>query len=189
MSRIGKKPIIIPEGISVEINKDLVTVNGQKGTLLQKVKGKIIVKMEGNKVVVENKEEGKSNKAMHGLYRSLIQNMIWGLTRGWNKGLEMSGVGYRAAVSGNKLTLNLGFSHPVDFILPQGIIAEVKENRINISGIDKQLVGETAARIRRIRPPEPYKGKGIKYVGEVIRCKAGKTAKAVGATAGAAGGK
>jgi large subunit ribosomal protein L6 len=184
MSRIGKKPITIPEGVTVKIDGNIVTVSGKTGTLTQKIKGKINIKIEGNKITVENKEEGGSLKAMHGLYRSLIQNMVWGLSKGWNKGLEMSGVGYRAQVSGNKLVLNVGFSHQIEFPLPLGITAEVKENLINIKGFDKQLVGEVAAKIRRIRPPEPYKGKGIKYVGEVIRRKAGKTAKAVGATAG-----
>ncbi len=184
MSRIGKKLIIIPESVTVNVTGNDVLVKGPKGELTQKIKGKIIVNVKDDKISVENKIEGRSNKAMHGLYRSLIQNMVWGVSKGWNKGLELSGVGYRAAVAGNKLTLNVGFSHQVDFPLPSGIIAEVKENRINIMGIDKQLVGETAAKIRRIRPPEPYKGKGIKYVGEVIRRKAGKKAAAATGPAG-----
>lgn len=184
MSRIGKKPITIPDGITVEINGKIVKVKGKAGELSQKIKGNIQVSTDGKKILVENKETGRSNRAMHGLYRSLIQNMIWGLEKGWNKGLEMVGVGYRAQVSGSKLTLNVGFSHPVEFELPPGIKAEVKENKINISGIDKQLVGEVAAKIRRIRPPEPYKGKGIRYVGEVVRRKAGKAAKAVGGAGG-----
>lgn len=185
MSRIGKKPITIPEGVTVEIAGNLVKVKGKTGELSQEVKGKIKVTTDGNKVLVESKEEGRSNKAMHGLYRSLIQNMVWGISKGWNKGLEMVGVGYRAQVTGDKLILNVGFSHPVEFVLPKGIKAEVKENKINISGIDKQLVGEIAAKIRRIRKPEPYKGKGIRYIGEVVRRKAGKAAKAVGGAGGA----
>lgn len=184
MSRIGRKPIIIPEGVSVEIAGDLVTVKSKTGVLSQNIKGKIKVSIEGNKVIVSTKEEGKSNKAMHGLYRSLVQNMVWGLSKGWTKGLEMNGVGYRAAVAGDKLTLNVGFSHPVEFVMPKGVKAEVIENKINISGIDKQLIGEVTAKIRKIRPPEPYKGKGIKYVGEVVRRKAGKAAKAVGGATG-----
>lgn len=184
MSRIGRKPIIIPEGVTVEVVGDLVTVKSKTGVLTQKIKGKIQVSVEGNKVIVASREEGRSNKAMHGLYRSLIQNMVWGVSKGWTKSLEMNGVGYRASVSANKLILNVGFSHPVEFLMPQGVTAVVAENKIDISGIDKQLIGEIAAKIRRIRPPEPYKGKGIKYVGEVIRRKAGKAAKAVGGAVG-----
>jgi large subunit ribosomal protein L6 len=185
LSRIGKKPITIPEGVTVEINGDTVVVKSKTGELSQKIKGKIKVTTGDGKVLVESKEEGRSNKAMHGLYRSLIQNMVWGLSKGWNKGLELIGVGYRAAVSGNKLVLNVGFSHPVEFELPTGIKAVVTESKVNISGFDKQMVGEVAAKIRKIRPPEPYKGKGIRYIGEIVRRKAGKAAKAVGGAGGA----
>lgn len=185
MSRIGKKLITIPEGVTVEITGNNVVVKGKSGELSQKIKGKIKVSVDDNKIKVESTEVGASNRAMHGLYRSLIQNMVWGISKGWNKGLEMIGVGYRASVSGNKLILNVGFSHPVEFVLPSGITAEVVENKINIKGIDKQLVGEVAAKIRRIRKPEPYKGKGVRYIGEIVRRKAGKAAKAVGGAPGA----
>ena len=183
MSRIGKKAITIPEKVTVVVKDRVVTVKGPLGELQQTLKGKINVKVERNKVLVENTNPVSFQKALHGLYRSLIQNMIWGVTKGWSKGLEMSGVGYRAQVAGNKLILNVGFSHPVEYVLPQGITAEVKENLINIKGIDKQLVGEVTAQIRKIRPPEPYKGKGIHYVGEVVRRKAGKAAKAASGAA------
>lgn len=180
MSRIGKKPVIIPEGVTATVSDRIVTVKGPLGELKQGFKGKISVRVDGNKVIVENTDPVKFQKALHGLYRSLIQNMVWGVTKGWSKGLEMSGVGYRAQTSGNKLILSVGFSHPVEYVLPAGITVEIKENVINIKGTDKHLVGETAAQIRKIRPPEPYKGKGIHYIGEVIRRKAGKAAKAVG---------
>jgi large subunit ribosomal protein L6 len=182
LSRIGKKAILIPDGVTVLVADKVVTVKGPLGELRQILKGKINVKVEGNKVLVENTDPVAFQKALHGLYRSLIQNMIWGVSRGWSKGLEMSGVGYRAQVAGNKLILNVGFSHQIEYVLPQGIAVEVKESLINIKGIDKQLVGEVAAQVRKIRPPEPYKGKGIHYVGEVIRRKAGKAVKAAGTT-------
>ncbi|MCL4390383.1 MAG: 50S ribosomal protein L6 [Patescibacteria group bacterium] len=185
MSRIGKKPIKIPEGVKVDVNKTVVTVTGPKGTLSFTFRPEMEIKVEGGNVLVNRVAETPKAKALHGLSRTLAENMIMGVSQGWNKGLELVGVGYRAAVEGTTLVLNVGFSHPVKFPAPAGITFEVTDNtRVNVKGTDKQLVGETAAQIHRIRPPEPYKGKGIKYIGEVIRRKAGKAAKAAGAAAG-----
>lgn len=186
MSRIGKKPVKVPEGVTVKLEDHSLTVVGPKGTLTATFRPEIAIKVGNGQIDLERVAETPKAKSLHGLTRTLIENMTMGATKGWNKGLELVGVGYRAAVEGNNLVLNVGFSHQVKFPAPQGITFAVSENtKINVSGIDKQLVGETAAQIRRIRPPEPYKGKGIKYVGEVIRRKAGKAAKAVGAAAGA----
>jgi large subunit ribosomal protein L6 len=176
MSRIGKLPIKIPAGVNASIIGDYISVSGPKGELKEKtVSSVIIVIAEGEiKVSVKNPEE-KNDRALWGLYASLIKNMIQGVTAGYEKKLEINGVGYRASASGKKLVLNVGYSHPVEFDLPSGIEASVAGNVITVSGIDKQLVGETAAQIRKIRKPEPYKGKGIKYSGEIIRRKAGKS--------------
>lgn len=177
MSRIGKKPIEIPSGVQVTIADDKITVKGPKGELVQALHPLITVKQEDNTVVVSiEKESDQKSKAFWGLFRSLISNMVFGVTEGYSKQLEINGVGYRAVVSGQKLTLNVGYSHPVDFELPQGISGVVEKNVITLTGIDKQLIGETAANIRKVRKPEPYKGKGIKYVEEVIRRKVGKAA-------------
>lgn len=177
MSRLGKLPIELVEGVQAKVERDFIVVKGNKGELKEKLHE--LVKIDINdkeiKVTVAH-PENKKERALWGLYRSLINNMAVGVTKGYEKKLEINGVGFKAAVSGNKLTLNVGYSHPVDYDLPQGIIADVEGNIITISGIDKQLVGETAAQIRRIRKPEPYKGKGIKYIDEVIRRKVGKTA-------------
>lgn len=174
------KPVKIPEGVTVKAEGRNVVVTGPKGILNFEFRPEVAVKIEGNNVLVERASDSPKAKALHGLSRTLVENMVQGTSQGWNKGLELVGVGYRAQVSGNSLLLNLGFSHQVTFPAPTGISFEVAENRINVKGTDKQLVGETAAQIRRIRPPEPYKGKGIRYVGEVVRRKAGKAAKAVG---------
>lgn len=184
MSRIGKKPILIPKGVEVKIEKDLFLVKGPKGELTLKIHPHVSVFLEDGtiKITVKNPEI-KEDKALWGLYRSLIKNMILGVTSGFEKKLEINGVGYKAQVSGEKLILHVGFSHPVDFLIPRSVAITVDKNVISVSGIDKQLVGETAARIRAIRPPEPYKGKGIKYIDEVIRRKAGKAAKAAGGSA------
>jgi large subunit ribosomal protein L6 len=187
MSRIGKKPIKIAEGVVIKIDGGSVVVEGPKGNLTQTFRPEVAIKIDGANALVERVSESPKAKALHGLYRTLLENMIMGVTAGWNKGLELVGVGYRAALEGTTLVLNVGFSHQVKFPAPTGITFEIFENtKINVKGIDKQLVGETAAQIRRIRPPEPYKGKGIKYIGEVIRRKAGKAA---AKTAGAAGAK
>lgn len=181
MSRIGKLPVNIENGASVALNNELITVTGPKGTLTYSHLKGIIVKVEDGKVLVSQEEKTKEKtKAIFGLTRALIASMMEGVTKGFEKKLELAGVGYRAQVNGNELVLSLGFSHPVKFPAPEGIAFKVTENVISISGIDKMLVGNMAAKIRAVKPPEPYKGKGIKYQGEKIRRKAGKAAKVVG---------
>lgn len=188
MSRIGNAPILIPSGVTIEKNGQSVSVTGPKGTLNLVVDPQIMVKIEGDKVVVKRKNEQKRIKAMHGLTRNLIANMITGVNTLWSKNLELVGVGFKAQFVGNKLTLNVGYSHPVEIIAPEGISFEVADNtKIKVSGIDKQLVGQVAANVKKVRVPDVYKGKGIRYQGEYIRKKLGKSAK-VGA-AGAAGAK
>ncbi len=182
MSRIGKKPVKIPNGVTVNVKDHLVSVTGPKGHLATEFRPEVAIKIDGSNILVERMSDTPKAKSLHGLSRTLVENMVLGVNQGWNKGLELVGVGYRVAVEGTTLVLNVGFSHQVKIPAPQGIIFEIFENnKINVKGIDKQQVGEIAAQIRRIRPPEPYKGKGIRYIGEVIRRKAGKTAKAVGA--------
>lgn len=182
MSRIGTKPVGIPSGVTVTVTGGKVLVVGPKGTLSTEFRPEVKIFVESGKVMVERVKETPKAKSLHGLSRTLVENMVLGVTQGWNKGLELVGVGYRAATQDTTLVLSVGFSHQVNFPAPAGISFEVKDNvKINVSGIDKQLVGETAAQVRRVKPPEPYKGKGIRYVGEVIKKKAGKTAKAAGA--------
>ncbi|MBI3559314.1 50S ribosomal protein L6 [Candidatus Gottesmanbacteria bacterium] len=189
MSRIGKKPVKVPEGVTVTVSEQTVSAVGPKGNLVLKVRPEIEIKISNNKILVERVAETPKAKALHGLTRTLVENLVMGVDKGWNKGLELVGVGYRAALEGTTLVLNVGFSHQVKFPAPEGITFELLENnRINIRGIDKQLVGETAARVRRIKPPEPYKGKGIRYIGEVVRKKAGKAAKTLGGPTTAGGG-
>lgn len=176
MSRIGRKPISLPPGVEVEVVGQTVTVKGPKGVLSQTIPPSISVAKEDNQLLVQRPSDQKQDRAFHGLSRALIANMVEGVTNGFQKKLEMVGVGYRASMNGNKLVLAIGFSHPVEIDPPEGISFEVPAvTKITVSGIDKQLVGNTAAHIRAIREPEPYKGKGIKYEGEVIRRKAGKT--------------
>lgn len=179
MSRIGKQPIKILEGVEVTVSQDgTVSAKNQKGELKVKIHPDVKVEKKDNEIIVNIKESGNNKqKALWGLSRTLIFNMIEGLTKGFEKKLEVNGIGYRINLIENKLILNVGYSHPVEFEIPVGIKIKVEGNIINISGIDKQLVGEVSARIRRIRKPEPYKGKGIKYVDEVIRRKAGKATK------------
>ena len=178
MSRIGKQPVPIPDGVTVEVQDGSVSVTGPNGALSQAVDRDIKVSVVEGEVRVERPTDEREHRSLHGLYRSLIANMVEGVTKGFERRLEIQGVGYRAAMKGSGLELQLGFSHPVEFPAPEGITFEVPAaNRITIRGIDKQLVGETAARIRRIRKPEPYKGKGIRYEGEYVRKKAGKAAK------------
>lgn len=179
MSRIGEKPIKILEGVTFTQDKNGVVITGPKGQLSITVHPGILVKEENNMLIVSRKTDNPQLKALHGLTRSLIANAVFGVTNGWNKQLELSGVGFKALVGAEGLTLSVGFSHPVIIKTPIGITFNVNENKITISGPDKQLVGETAAQIRRVRPPEPYKGKGIHYVGEKLRKKLGKTAKAL----------
>lgn len=177
MSRIGKQPIKIPENVLVELKEGAVVVSGPKGKLTREFRREVEFVIEERKILVERKGDSPKAKSLHGLSRTLLENMIFGVAKGWNKGLEIVGTGYRASVSGNILTLNLGFSHPITLTAPEGIGFEVKENRlVNVFGANKELVGETAAKIRRFRPPEPYKGKGIRYIGEKVRRKAGKAA-------------
>lgn len=177
MSRIGKKPIAVPSGVEVSINEKVLTVKGPKGELKLEIHPKVNIEKKDNDLIVSVKNpQDKEERSLWGLFGSLAGNMIQGVTEGFEKKLEVNGVGYKVSLSGNKLLLHVGYSHPVDFSLPQGISAEVEKNVIIIKGIDKQLVGEIASQIRKIRKPEPYKGKGIKYIDEIIRRKAGKTA-------------
>jgi large subunit ribosomal protein L6 len=181
MSKIGKKLIQIPEGVTVNLENKDIKVLGTKGQLSFGIPKGIDLKIEDNTItVVQKKGSEKETAALFGLTRSMVANMITGVSKGFQKKLELSGVGYRASASGNNLTLSLGFSHPVNIKAKEGITFEVAEGVITVSGIDKELVGNTAAKVRAVRPPEPYKGKGIKYVGERIRRKAGKAAKAIG---------
>jgi len=176
MSRIGKLPIELPSNTQVKIEAGFVVVKGPKGELKEKMNPLAKVEITEKEVVVSVKNpEVKKERAIWGLFRSLINNMVIGVNQGYEKKLEINGVGYRANVQGNKLVINAGYSHPVEYTLPEDITALVAANVITVSGINKYLVGETAAQIRKIRKPEPYKGKGIKYVDEVIRRKAGKT--------------
>ena len=179
MSRIGRKEITVPAGVTVTVNEEnLVTVKGPKGTLNTQINKNISVTVEGATVSVARADDERENRSLHGLSRTLIANMIEGVTKGYSKTLEIVGVGYRAAKSGKTLTLNLGHSHPIVFEEKDGITFEVPNSTtVVVSGIDKQTVGQIAAQIREKRPPEPYLGKGVKYVGEHIRRKAGKTGK------------
>lgn len=180
MSKIAKKPVSIKPGVTINLEGDNIKVNGPKGELNFKIPKGISVNMEENMIKIVQGGEADSAKA--GLVRSLVNNMVLGVSSGFEKKLELTGVGYRATANGNKLILSLGFSHPVNIDADQSINFSVEENIITVKGADKALVGNTAAQIRSIRPPEPYKGKGIKYVGEHIRRKVGKAAKALGAT-------
>ncbi len=178
MSRIGRMPIAVPAGVTVDIaENNKVTVKGPKGTLERVLPSEMEIKREGEEIIVTRPNDLKKMKSLHGLTRTLINNMVVGVTDGYKKELEVNGVGYRAAKSGNKLTLNLGYSHPVEMIDPEGLESTVEGNKITITGIDKEKVGQDAAEIRDKRRPEPYKGKGIKYADEVIRRKVGKTGK------------
>ncbi|MBI2327266.1 50S ribosomal protein L6 [Candidatus Curtissbacteria bacterium] len=177
MSKIGNQPILIPKDVKVIVNDSQVSVSGPKGDLTFHLHNQVSVKVEDDKMKIIRISESKFAKSLHGLTRSLIANMVKGVTEGHQKTLELVGVGYRAAKQGENLTLSVGYSHPVVIEHIPGIQIETKENKITVSGIDKALVGEVAAKIRRVRPPEPYKGKGIKYVEEIIKRKAGKTVK------------
>ncbi|MBQ9608170.1 MAG: 50S ribosomal protein L6 [Lachnospiraceae bacterium] len=178
MSRIGRMPIAIPAGVTVDIaENNKVTVKGPKGTLERVLPAEMEISKEGEEIVVKRPNDLKKMKSLHGLTRTLINNMVIGVTEGYQKVLEVNGVGYRAAKQGNKLNLALGYSHPVDMTDPEGITTTVDGNKIIVSGIDKEKVGQYAAEIREKRAPEPYKGKGIKYADEVIRSKVGKNGK------------
>jgi large subunit ribosomal protein L6 len=175
MSRIGKQEIAIPSGVEVKVSADVVNVKGPKGVLSTPTHPKIAYEIEGNILRVSRADETRVARAQHGLRRTLLANCIEGVTKGFTKTLEIIGVGYKVQVAGKAVVLTVGFSHPVEFPLPPGVEAKAEGNKLIVSGIDKQLVGETAATIRRVRPPEPFKGKGIKYENEQIRRKAGKS--------------
>lgn len=177
MSRIGKQPIAIPSGVTITVDPELITVNGSKGSLTQFTMPGVTVKQDGDQIVVTRVNDEAPNRAKHGLMRSLVNNMVVGVDKGFEKKLELNGVGYRVALSGNQLKLNVGFSHDVMYTLPEGVQAKVEQNIITVSGISKQQVGQAAAEIRSLKKPEPYKGKGIKYVGERIIRKSGKSGK------------
>lgn len=179
MSRIGRKPIQIPDGVEVKVDGNQIVVKGPKGQLSYNLPEGIGVTVENKTVVVTRSSDISRQRALHGLARSLINNMITGVSQGFKKELQIYGVGYRAQMSGNKIVLNIGYSHPVEFELPDGVKATVddKQTTITLSGIDKQLIGQVAANIRAIRPPDPYKGKGIRYADEVLKLKPGKTGK------------
>jgi len=176
MSRIGKQLIQIPENVEVKISQDEIKIKGPKGELNQSIPSQIEVTLKEKELIVTPRQKTKETPALWGLFRSLIFNMVQGVSQGFEKKLEIEGIGYRASLQGNKLVLNLGFSHPIEIEAPAGIEFKVDKNIITVSGIDKQLVGQLAAKIRAQRKPEPYKGKGIHYLGEVIRRKAGKKA-------------
>jgi large subunit ribosomal protein L6 len=177
MSRVGKQPIAIPSGVTITVDPDFVTVAGSKGTLKQFTMPGVTVKVEDNQAIVTRENDEPVNRGKHGLMRSRVNNMVVGVSQGFSKKLEITGVGYRVNMQGADLKFNLGFSHDVIFKLPQGITAATEQNVITISGIDKQQVGQVAAEIRALKKPEPYKGKGIKYVGERILRKSGKSGK------------
>lgn len=177
MSRIGKLPIDIPSGVTITVDPDNITVAGPKGTLSQFTMPGVTVKQEDGQIVVTRVDDEGPNRAKHGLMRTLVNNMVVGVTEGFSKKLEINGVGYRVAMAGSGLKLNLGFSHDVNYALPQGITATVEQNTITVTGISKQQVGQVAAEIRALKKPEPYKGKGIKYEGERIIRKSGKSGK------------
>lgn len=179
MSRIGRKPVALPQGVQIEVDGNVVKVKGPKGELTQNVHPDMKINVTDNQVTVERPSDEKEHRALHGLTRSLIANMVQGVTVGYTKGLDIVGVGYRAAKQGNNLVLTIGYSHPVEIKPLNGIEFEVPApNKIIVKGIDKQVVGQMAAEIRAVREPEPYKGKGIKYENEIIRRKAGKAGKA-----------
>jgi large subunit ribosomal protein L6 len=178
MSRIGLRPITIPSGVDLQVSGELVTVKGPKGQLEQRINPDMILERENGTLTVSRPADERRYRQLHGLTRTLIANMVEGVTNGYKKDLEIQGVGYRAAMEGKTLVLNVGYSHPVRKDPPEGIQFTVEGNtRLSVIGIDKQAVGEQAAQIRRVRPPEPYKGKGIRYAGEQVRRKAGKAGK------------
>lgn len=179
MSRIGRKPVAVPQGVQIEVDGRLVKVKGPKGELTQEVHPDMKINITDNQLTVERPSDNKEHRSLHGLTRSLISNMVQGVTNGFAKGLDINGVGYRAAKQGSNIVLSIGYSHPVEIKPLEGIEFEVPApNKILVKGIDKQAVGQMAAQIRAVREPEPYKGKGIKYENEVIRRKAGKAGKA-----------
>ena len=174
MSRVGNKPIVIPDGVDVKLQGDLLTVKGPKGSLQLRIHPKVRLDMNDNNIAVSVADGTKASKSFHGLFRVLIGNMVTGVTQGFERVLEIVGVGYRAELKGRTAVFHLGYSRPISYELPEGIDAKIEKTRVILSGIDKSLLGMTAAKIRSFRKPEPYKGKGIKYAEETIRKKAGK---------------
>lgn len=177
MSRIGKNPVPVPKGVEVRVHKDVIEIKGPKGELKTPTHAKISYELKDDAVHLTRVDDSRAAREQFGLRRTLLANSVRGVTEGFQKILEVIGVGYKVAVDGPKITLNVGFTHPVEYSLPQGMSAKVEGNKLTLQGIDKEQVGEVAAQIRRFRPPEPFKGKGIKYADEVIRRKAGKTGK------------
>ncbi len=179
MSRVGKMPVTVPTGVQVTIEGRRVAVKGPKGELSRTFPERISFAMEDDRITVSRPDDSRESKALHGLSRALLHNMVVGVSEGYTKALEIQGVGYRAALKGSSIELQVGFSHPVTITPPEGVTFEVPEpTKITVSGVDKELVGQVAASIRKVRPPEPYKGKGIRYSGEYVRRKAGKAGKA-----------
>lgn len=175
MSRIGKKPIVLPQGVKAEVREGSIFIEGPKGKLSRRLSDRISARIKDNQILMERSADTKLDRAQHGLYRALVFNMVKGVTEGYSKQLEIIGVGFKAQMQGNKLNMALGFSHPVNFLSPEGIKIETpKPTQIMVSGIDKEMVGQTAREIRMICPPEPYKGKGIRFAGEYIKKKVGK---------------
>lgn len=178
MSRTGRKPIDVPSGVEIKLNESNIVVKGPKGTLERALHSEMVIKQEENQLIVERPSDRKDHRSLHGTTRSVIANMVEGVTKGYVKNLELVGVGYRAAIQGNKLVLTVGYSHPVEIIAETGLEIEVPSNtKIIVKGIDKEKVGALAANIRKVREPEPYKGKGIRYEGEKVIRKEGKTSK------------
>jgi large subunit ribosomal protein L6 len=175
MSRVGRKVVVVPKGVNVNVSGRNIAVKGPKGELKRELPLGVSVKVDGGSLQVSRADDSRENRAKHGLTRALVANMVTGVTTGFERQLEINGVGYRAEVAGQKLTLALGFSHPVVYEMPKGIGAKIDKNLVILSGSDRELLGEVAAKIRSFRPPEPYKGKGVKYVEETIRRKVGKT--------------
>jgi large subunit ribosomal protein L6 len=182
VSRIGRMPVPIPKGVQVDVKNSHVTVKGPKGELSRSFNPDMTISVRDDQIVVARPTDNRQHRALHGLTRALLANMVTGVTKGYRKDLEVIGVGYRAEIRGSNLVLHVGFSHPVEIAPPSGITfdTESRGKNIVVEGMDKELVGEIAARVRRVRPPEPYKGKGIRYVGEHVRRKAGKAGKIVG---------
>lgn len=175
MSRVGKKPIPIPKDVQIDLKDDMLSVKGPKGVLRRQIDPKVTVNVDSEQVIISVKDDSKESRSFHGLYRALIANMVTGVSQGFERILEIVGVGYRGEISGRTATFHLGYSHPIEFQLPEGIDGEIERTKITLRGIDKEILGKTAAKIRSFRKPEPYKGKGIKYAEEVLRRKAGKT--------------
>jgi len=175
MSRIGKKPIQIPKGVTIDLKDDLLKIKGPKGELERKIHPKVSLQIDDGQILISVEEEGRETRALHGLFGALIANMVTGVSEGFERVLEIVGIGYRAELSGSEVTFHLGYSHPITYELPKGVDAKIEKTKITLTGIDKETLGMTAAKIRSFRKPEPYKGKGIKYAEEYIKRKAGKT--------------